>query len=93
MLVAGTGQDKNVTNVLVEVKGVGVNLGTQKPSVHEIREGVEKVLGEEKYKRNAVAMSEVFKTYDMATVIDDVIQEEVEKWFVEKGKGKLDKIR
>jgi UDP:flavonoid glycosyltransferase YjiC (YdhE family) len=92
MLVAGTGQDKNVTNVLVEMKEVGVNLGTQNPSVHAIRDGVAEVLGNEKYKRNAVAMSEVFKTYDMATVIDGVIQEEVKKWFVEKRKGKMDKV-
>jgi UDP:flavonoid glycosyltransferase YjiC (YdhE family) len=84
MLVAGQGQDKNVTNVLVEMKEVGINLGKQNPSVDEIREGVAEVLGDKKYKRNAVAMSRIFQTYDMAMVFDRVIQGAVTKWFVEK---------
>jgi UDP:flavonoid glycosyltransferase YjiC (YdhE family) len=84
LVVAGQGQDKNVTNSIVEMKEVGINLGKQTPSVDEIREGVAKVLGDKKYKRNAVAMSANFKRYDMATVFDEVIQGAVKAWFKEK---------
>jgi UDP:flavonoid glycosyltransferase YjiC (YdhE family) len=84
LVVAGQGQDKNVTNTIVEMKEVGVNLGKQNPSVNEIREGVVKVLEDKKYKRNAVAMSANFKRYDMATAFDEVIQDAVKKWLKEK---------
>jgi UDP:flavonoid glycosyltransferase YjiC (YdhE family) len=81
LVVAGQGQDKNITNTIVEMKEVGVNLGKQNPSVKEIREGV---LEDKKYKRNAVAMSANFKRYDMATAFDEVIQDAVKKWLKEK---------
>jgi UDP:flavonoid glycosyltransferase YjiC (YdhE family) len=84
LVVAGQGQDKNVTNTIVDMKEVGVNLGKQNPSVDEIRRGVAKVLEDKKYKRNAVAMSANFKQYDMATVFDEVIQGAVKKWLMEK---------
>jgi UDP:flavonoid glycosyltransferase YjiC (YdhE family) len=56
MVLAGTGRDKTVTNTTVEWKEVGINLRRMDPSVDEIREGVAKVIQDEKYKRNAVAM-------------------------------------
>jgi UDP:flavonoid glycosyltransferase YjiC (YdhE family) len=84
LVVAGQGQDKNVTNTIVDMKEVGVNLGNQNPSVDEIRTGVAKVLEDKKYKRNAVAMSANFKKYDMATAFDEVIQGAMKKWLMEK---------
>jgi UDP:flavonoid glycosyltransferase YjiC (YdhE family) len=90
-VVAGQGQDKNVTNTIVEIREVGINLGKQTPSVDEIREGVTKVLEDKKYKRNAVVMRDNFKRYDMATVFDGVIQGAVRTWF--KNKRQADKSR
>jgi UDP:flavonoid glycosyltransferase YjiC (YdhE family) len=86
MVLAGQGQDKNLTNTIVEWKKVGVNLKTMRPSVAAIREGVAKVLEDEKYKHNAVAMSKTFENYDLATVFDGVIQGEIRKWAREKKK-------
>jgi UDP:flavonoid glycosyltransferase YjiC (YdhE family) len=80
-IVAGTGQDKVVTNNLVEYTGVGINLRSKTPSVESIREAVDKVLDDGKYKFNAaVRMSKKFEEYDVGSVFDGVIQEEVRKW-------------
>ena len=80
MVLAGQGQDKNLTNTIVEWKDIGINLGRMDPSVDEIREAVTKVLEVGKYKRNAVAMSRNFERYDMGSVIDRVIQDEIRVW-------------
>jgi UDP:flavonoid glycosyltransferase YjiC (YdhE family) len=80
VIVAGSGQDKIVTNNLVEYTGVGINLRSKTPSVDAIREGVSKVLDDGKYKLNAVMMSRKFEEYDVGTVFDNVIQSEVKRW-------------
>jgi UDP:flavonoid glycosyltransferase YjiC (YdhE family) len=80
MVLAGKGQDKNVTNTIVEWKEVGINLGRANPSVDEIREGVMTILRDTKYKRNAVAMSKIFERYEMGSIFDDVIQGVIKKW-------------
>jgi len=84
MVLAGTGQDKNLTNAIVHWEQVGVNLNTMRPSVDQVREGIEEVLGDEKYKRNALAMSQHFEKYNVAKVFDGVIQGIVRKWQKEK---------
>lgn len=84
MVVAGKGQDKEITNSILELKELGVNLGKMDPSVDEIREGVTKVLGDKKYKQNVVSMSRKFDDYDMATVFDAVVQNAVREWAREK---------
>jgi UDP:flavonoid glycosyltransferase YjiC (YdhE family) len=84
MVVAGKGQDKTVTNAIIDWKEVGVNLGRQDPSVDEVREGIVKVLEDKKYKRNAVAIKDAFETYDMSVVFDRVIQGVVRDWIREK---------
>jgi UDP:flavonoid glycosyltransferase YjiC (YdhE family) len=89
MVVAGQGQDKNVTNAIVELKEVGINLGRMNPSVDEIREGVTKVLENAKYKRNAVAMSKNFEKYDMGSVFDRVIQGVLKDWFKERRQSRV----
>jgi UDP:flavonoid glycosyltransferase YjiC (YdhE family) len=80
VVLAGTGQDKNLTNAIVDWKQVGVNLGTMRPSIDHVREGITKVLSDKKYKRNAVAMSRHFQKYDVARVFDGVIQGIMRKW-------------
>lgn len=80
MVVAGKGQDKAITNSILELKELGVNLKKLDPSVDEIREGVGKVLGDKKYKRNVEALSKRFDDYDMGTVFDRVVQGAVKEW-------------
>jgi UDP:flavonoid glycosyltransferase YjiC (YdhE family) len=80
MVLAGEGQDKNLTNAIVAWKEVGINLGRMNPSVEAVREAVVEVLEDAKYKRNAAAMSREFGKYDMGTVFDNVIQGLVREW-------------
>jgi UDP:flavonoid glycosyltransferase YjiC (YdhE family) len=80
IVLAGKGQDKNVTNLIVKWKEVGINLGRGDPSVDEVHKGVMRVLVDRKHKRNAVAMSKTFERYDLGKVFDDVIQGVVRKW-------------
>jgi UDP:flavonoid glycosyltransferase YjiC (YdhE family) len=87
VVVAGYGQDKLVTNNLVEYTGVGVNLRSKTPSVEAVREGVNRILDDEKYKLNAVTISRMFEKYDVGTVFDKVIQGEVMKWAKNKSRG------
>lgn len=84
MVLAGQGQDKNVTNTIAEWKAVGVNLGRMDPSVEEIHDGVTKVLKDGKYKRNIMAMSKNFEKYDMGLIFDRVIQNVVRDWLKAK---------
>jgi UDP:flavonoid glycosyltransferase YjiC (YdhE family) len=87
MVVGGVGQDKAVTNAIIQWKEVGVNLGKLDPSSDEIRDGILKVLGDNKYKRNAVAIKDAFGSYDMSVVFDRVIQGAVKNWAKEKQRG------
>jgi UDP:flavonoid glycosyltransferase YjiC (YdhE family) len=83
-IVAGTGQDKVTTNNLVEYTSVGIKLRSKTPNVESIREAVDKVLDEGKYKLNAVKMSRKFEEYDVGSVFDAVIQGEVRRWVERK---------
>ncbi|KAH7079785.1 hypothetical protein FB567DRAFT_129041 [Paraphoma chrysanthemicola] len=94
MVLAGTGQDKNVTNTIVDWKEVGINLGRIDPTVDQLRDSIFKVLEEEKYRRNAIAMSKIFERYNLSEVFDNVIQDIVRRWQeVESGIRKNDAFR
>ena len=80
MVVGGEGQDKAITNEIVQWSGVGINVGSRSPGLEKIREGVEKVLADDSYKQKAKAMSKNFERYDVGTVVDDVIQGVVRVW-------------
>ena len=74
LVVAGEGQDKAVTNAIVDFKGVGINLGTQRPAPEDIKVAVDKVLGNAEFTRRAQTMSTVYEKYDVGEVFDDVIK-------------------
>ncbi|KAH7071542.1 hypothetical protein BKA63DRAFT_419549 [Paraphoma chrysanthemicola] len=80
MVLAGTGQDKKVTNTIADWKEVGINLGRIDPTVDQLRDGIVKALEDEKYKRNAIAMSKNFERYNLSEVFDTVIQDIVRRW-------------
>lgn len=80
LVVGGEGQDKAITNAIIEWCGVGVHIGGRSPGIQKIREGLQKILEDDSYTRKAVAMSEHFNKYDVGTVVDGVIQEVVRDW-------------
>ena len=80
LVVAGEGQDKAITNAIIQWSGVGVHIGGRSPGPEKIREGLQKVLEDESYTQKAKAMSNNFGRYDVRTVADSVIQDVVRKW-------------
>ena len=87
MVLGGEGQDKGVTNNLVQWTGVGINLGSRAPGAEKIRESVSIMIDDKSFKRRAVEMSRKFEKYDLGTVFDGVIQKVVKDWADEKSKG------
>jgi UDP:flavonoid glycosyltransferase YjiC (YdhE family) len=86
LVVGGIGQDKDLTNIIVDMNEVGINLGTPKPTVDQLHDGAARVLDDPKYKANALAMSRNFAKYDVGQVFDGVIQSEARKWQQEKNR-------
>lgn len=80
VVVSGEGQDKAVTNAIIEWSGVGTVIGGRSPGSKKIRQGVEKVLSNASFKAKAEAMSQNFGRYDVSTVVDNVIQDVVREW-------------
>ena len=80
VVVSGEGQDKAVTNAIIEWSGVGIDIGGRPFGSENIREGVERVLSKTSYKEKAEAMSQNFERYDISTVVDNVIQGAVRDW-------------
>jgi UDP:flavonoid glycosyltransferase YjiC (YdhE family) len=80
VVVSGEGQDKAVTNAIIQWSGVGVDIGGRSPGIENIRNSVEKVLSRTSYKKKAEAMGQSFARYDISTVVDTVIQDAVRDW-------------
>ncbi|KAL1653330.1 hypothetical protein SLS61_004207 [Didymella pomorum] len=80
VVVSGEGQDKAVTNAIIQWSGVGVDIGGRSPGIENIRKSVEKVLSRTSYKKKAEAMGQSFARYDISTVVDTVIQDAVRDW-------------
>jgi len=77
LVVAGTGQDKAVTNAIIDYTGVGVNLGTKNPTPEDIGVAVNKVLADGDFKAKAQKMSKVYEKYDVGEVFDGMIKDVV----------------
>lgn len=80
MVIAGESQDKANNGALVQWSGVGINLGTRRPSVKRIGEAVKSILEDSAYKEKATSLSKNFARYDVAEVFHEVIQEAVLAW-------------
>jgi UDP:flavonoid glycosyltransferase YjiC (YdhE family) len=77
LVVAGEGQDKPVTNAIIGFKGVGINLGTQKPAAEDIGAAVGRVLEEKGFKTKAQEMSKIYAEYDVGGTFDGLIKDVV----------------
>jgi len=80
LVVSGVTQDKPTANAIVHWSGVGINLGKRQPEVKKLSEAIDKVLGDEKYKKKAVELSQHYKKYDVGQVVDGLVREVVRKW-------------
>lgn len=74
LIVAGAGQDKAVTNALVEWTKVGINLGCRRPGAKRIAEAVNKILGDSKFALKANEMGSIYDQYDIGNVVGSLIE-------------------
>ncbi|RAL13302.1 UDP-Glycosyltransferase/glycogen phosphorylase [Aspergillus homomorphus CBS 101889] len=58
MVIAGTGQDKAEVSMRGEWAGIAANLRSNTPSIEDIREGVTKVIGDDRFKRRCLAIKQ-----------------------------------
>ncbi|KAF2677646.1 glycosyltransferase family 1 protein [Lentithecium fluviatile CBS 122367] len=77
LVVAGEGQDKSITNAIIEFKGVGINLGTRQPVPEKIEAAVDRILTDESFKITAQKMSVEYEKYDVGKVFDGVMKDVV----------------
>jgi UDP:flavonoid glycosyltransferase YjiC (YdhE family) len=74
ILKAGNDGDKKHTGNRIEWAGCGLDLWVTRPTVEQVREGVETVLKDPKFKARALEMQEEAKRYDPIELIVEEIE-------------------
>lgn len=64
MVVAGVHEGKNEINARIGYFQLGINLNTERPSLKQIRNAVNKVFTDTKYKENVIRLADEFEAYD-----------------------------
>jgi UDP:flavonoid glycosyltransferase YjiC (YdhE family) len=77
LVVAGIREGKNDVNARVDHFGVGINLHTESPKPDAIRRAADQVLGEPRWKQNAVRLSDELRQYRPYDLIDDYMANEL----------------
>ena len=67
---AGTREGKNDNNAHIDYFGLGINLRTEKPSPRRIRQAIDTVLREPRFKQNVDRVRLEFQRYDPHQIID-----------------------
>lgn len=75
LIVAGLAADKPEVAARVEWAGLGVNMKTEVPTPDAVREAVEKVLSDGKYKERARALEGEIQKYDIFEIVVKSIEE------------------
>jgi UDP:flavonoid glycosyltransferase YjiC (YdhE family) len=79
MVLAGLHEGKNEITARAGYFGLGVNLNTEKPTVQQLKQGVDKVLKGEEYRNNVVRLAEEFATYDTYQLCEKHIMDLLDK--------------
>ena len=64
MVVAGVHEGKNEINARVGFFKLGINLGTEKPTSVQLRQGVERILADKQYRENVTKLRDEFRNYE-----------------------------
>ncbi|KAK3337594.1 MGT family glycosyltransferase [Cercophora scortea] len=75
LIMAGTTEEKPETAARAEWAGVAVNLRTSYPSVAQLREAVERILGDEQFKERAVEIQREIAGFDPVGKVVENIEE------------------
>jgi UDP:flavonoid glycosyltransferase YjiC (YdhE family) len=89
LLVAGVHEGKNEINARIGYFELGLNLKTEKPFPQQIKLATEKILADEKYKRNVEKLSAEFNEFNPNELCEKyvgeiLLQKEVEKILVQE---------
>ena len=75
MVLSGVSQDKAQTGPIAEWAGVGIYLQVEQTTPEMIRESVDAILRDEKYKERAAELATKYRDYDTIAIVDQTIQE------------------
>jgi len=75
MLIAGKDADKGEVALRAEYCGIAVNLATGAPTEDQIRSGVQKLLGDAKYKKRALELKKENEDMDSLRQVEVVIEQ------------------
>lgn len=75
LVVGGDGEDKPEVPARAEYAGMGINLKTGTPTIEAIRNAVNKVLGDEKYKNRCKELQQEQANTDALGFLSGVVQE------------------
>lgn len=81
MVLAGLTEDKAETTVRGEMTGAAINLRTQRPNQKQVKEALEKLLNEPKYKEKALKLKEAYAACDPVGSVVKEINEQVAKFY------------
>ncbi|KAH8668815.1 hypothetical protein BX600DRAFT_435332 [Xylariales sp. PMI_506] len=78
MVVAGEGMDKTENARRVASSGIGIDLGSSKPSVDQVRQAVEQVLGESSFRERIGVLKKQSEDIDcLATIHQELLRKAV----------------
>jgi UDP:flavonoid glycosyltransferase YjiC (YdhE family) len=75
MVIAGAGEDKPEVAARAEWAGMAVNLRTGTPSPEQVREAVDRILGDPKYERRCHELGNEAKTYNTFDIVQKTIED------------------
>lgn len=79
MVLAGMGEDKPETCARAAWAGVAVNLKCLRPTVQQLRDGIDEILTDPKFRVRGRELAEEYRRYDSIAEIEAAIQEVMEK--------------
>lgn len=81
MYGAGTFEEKTETSARAANTGAAVNLQTHYPTVEQVRDAVQKVLGDKTFKSKAMGLKEVYASMDTVGNVREVVEEMAGKFY------------
>src|SRR4029079_9111821 len=79
MVVAGVHEGKNEINARIGYFKLGIDLKTEKPSSSQIKENVEIILLDQRYRNNVTRLAKEFEDYDPAWLCEKYVDEIISK--------------
>ncbi|GMQ28371.1 glycosyltransferase [Algoriphagus confluentis] len=86
IVIGGATEDKMEVAQRVTVSGTGIDMKTMKPKPEKLKAAIHEVLSNPKYKQNALRLKHEIESYDSVALVDQAIQELLEKY------GKKNKV-